>query len=182
VVDCKGMTVTPSFVDLHAHLCDPGTEHRENLNSGRNCARESGFTHVAVLPETTPVLENKESIRYILSENHLHAVELQPLGAATEGLDGENLTQMYDLSEAGAAGFTDGNKPITDGGALIRALRYVKTFGKPILNTPNDPTIDRFGVVHEGRIHLETGLKGRPALAEELAVPEPTRASRDGTI
>ena len=170
VFDQENTHVSPCWIDLFADFCDPGNEHRETLESGREAAFDGGFGAVGIIPETNPPVQSKEGIRYINRQNFNHPVELLPFGAISKELEGENLTEMYDLFLAGAAGFTDGNRPVSHTELLVNGMEYSHNFNLPFMVSPRDRTLEGNGMVHEGKIHLELGVKSIPSLAEELMV------------
>lgn len=170
VIDLEDLHISPVWTDIYNHFCDPGMEHREDLFSGSEAAFFGGFGRVGVLPETTPPLQSKESITYIRNRNNGHIVELLPFGAISKDLKGEELTEMYDLYQAGAYAFTEGDKPLIHSELLLNGMQYSHSFGAGFMITPRDPFLERNGVVHEGKIHLSLGAQALPPLAEEVSI------------
>lgn len=165
-----GLHLSPGWMDLQAHLCDPGYEHRETLASGAAAAATGGFTAVLVMPDTLPVVQNKGGIDYLLRRSAHFATELIPAGALSVNLEGKELAELYDMHLAGAKAFTDGNQPVHHAGLLVRALMYAHNFGGRIHVRCDDASISAGGQMHEGVMSTSLGLKGIPALAEELMV------------
>lgn len=164
------LCVSPGFFDLHVKACDPGFEHKEDLNSVKHSAKKGGFTSICLSPNTLPVTDNKSQVHYIQSANEPNSVQLFPVGAVSEQLHGENICEMYDMHLKGAVAFTDEKKSIQNADLLRRALLYTKDFGGLVMNFPNDMSIAQNGKMNEGINSTHAGLKGIPALAEELMV------------
>ncbi|RYY97995.1 MAG: dihydroorotase [Chitinophagaceae bacterium] len=170
VIDLEGLHLSPGWVDLFAHFCDPGHEHRETLETGAAAAAAGGFTDVLLVPNTSPCAHNKATIEYILAKGSRSPVRLHPLGAISKNTEGKELAEMYDMHAAGAPAFTDGWNPVQSGGLLLKALQYVRAIDVPIIQVPDDRSFNPGGLMHEGVVSTQLGLPGRPALAEELMV------------
>ena len=170
LIDASGMILSPGWCDLWANFCDPGAEHKEDLQSGMETAASGGFTDVAVLPNTSPPIETKNDISYILSASRNHLVNLHPISAVTKGIKGEEITEMIDLHHSGAIAFSDGLSPISHPDIMLKTLQYLQKFDGLVINRPEDERLDLFGSMHEGRVSTELGLKGMPRLSEELAI------------
>ena len=169
-ISIKGLCVSPGWVDLFAHFCDPGFEHRETIESGASAAAAGGFTRVLILPNTAPFTHNKSGVEYIIQKSRHLPVQLTPIGAITKNGEGKELAEMYDMHNAGARAFSDGLKPVQSAGLLLKALQYLKAIGATIIQLPDDQTISPNGLMHEGIISTRLGLPGKPAIAEELAI------------
>ncbi len=166
----EGLCVSPGWVDVFAHFCDPGFEHRETLTSGAAAAAAGGYTQVLLLPNTAPFIHNKSGIEYVVQKSRNEPVELMPIGAITKNGEGKELAEMYDMYNAGAAAFSDGLKPVQSAGLLLKALQYLKAIDATIIQLPDDETINPNGLMHEGITSTRLGLPGKPAIAEELAI------------
>lgn len=164
-----GCVVSPGFCDLNVHFNEPGGEHREDLGTGIMSASFSGFTDVCVLPNTEPVIDSKSDVTYVRNASAL-GVELHVLGAISESCRGENLTEILDLQNAGAIGFTDGLNPIWNTELLLKALQYVQKFDGLIINRPKDPHLSQYAQMHEGKVSTTLGMKGEPSISEEIAI------------
>ena len=170
VIDAKGCILSQGLCDLQANYADPGFEQKEDLESGSSAAGRGGFTEVAVLPNTHPVIQKKNDVKYITKKNSSSLVQLYPLAAITIDAKGEALTDMLDLAEAGAVAFTDGLNPIWNSDILLKSLQYIKKINGLIIDKPEDKWLALFGTMHEGVNSALLGMKGIPSLAEELIV------------
>jgi len=170
VVESDDLHVSAGWVDLQARLGEPGYEHKETLESGIRAAQNGGFTHVVVSPLTKPVIDHKAGVEYILRQAAGKGVVLHVAGSLSAGAEGVDISEMYDMFQAGAHLFTDGEHPVMNPDLMKRALLYSKTFGGLIVSRPNDLHISGEGTMNEGPVSTSLGLKGIPALAEELMV------------
>lgn len=170
VVEAPGLHVSPGWMDLFAHFCDPGLEFKETIETGIAAAARGGFTEVMVLPNTKPVVDGKSQVEYIIQKSKQAVVTVHPLGAITKQAEGKELAEMYDMKAAGAAAFSDGWYPVQSAGLLLKALQYVKAFNGVLLQIPDDKTIGTYGLMNEGIVSTQLGLPGKPVLAEEILV------------
>jgi dihydroorotase len=162
--------VAPGFMDLHVHICDPGMEHKETLASAAAAAKSGGFTAVLAMPDTDPVIDNKAQVEYILRRSKDLPVNILPAGALSVGLEGKDMAELFDMYSAGARIFCDADKSISHAGLLVRAMMYANQFGGKIFTRCDDKTVSHGGQMNEGPMSTMLGLKGIPALAEELMV------------
>lgn len=170
VIEARGYYLSPGWVDMRASFWDPGHEYKEDINTGAEAAAYGGFTAVAILPETEPRIATKAVVEYIISKGRRHVVEVLPLAAISLTKEGQDLTEMYDLVNAGAVGFSSGFKSVEDNGFLLRASQYGSDLGKPIMILAENKNIAGKGQVNEGLMSVQLGLKGNPAIAEETEV------------
>lgn len=171
IIDLKNMIVTPGFIDPHVHLRDPGFEHKETIESGCNAAARGGFTTIASMPNTNPVNDNKIVTRYILSKaSDMNGVKVIPMAAITKGEKGHELTNMVELKSEGAGGFTDDGACVMSAGLFLKALKKGEELNLPVMQHPEDHSISRSGIINEGKKSEELGLKGIPALSEDLII------------
>ncbi|HVI46672.1 MAG TPA: dihydroorotase [Chitinophaga sp.] len=178
VISGDNLHVSAGWMDIFAHFCDPGQEHKEDLNSGVKAAATGGFTTVMIMPNTQPALHTKPQIEYVLSKTRHAAVTVLPIGAATKNLEGTGLAEMYEMQQTGAVAFSDGLKPVQSPGLLLKALQYVKAFNGTLIQLPDDQSISSHGLMHEGIYSTRLGMPGKPALAEELIVQRDLELAR----
>ncbi len=175
-IEAEGMTLTPSFIDIHVHLREPGREYAERIETGVRAAAAGGFGAVVCMPNTEPALDTHASIRFVIEEaERWGPVKVWPAGAITQGRKGEKLAEMGDLVRGGAVAVTDDGDPVADSDLMRRALEYSKSFDIPILTHPEDKTLSRGGVMNEGVVSTRLGLKGIPAAAEEIGIARDLR-------
>jgi dihydroorotase len=166
-----GLHVSPGWVDVFAHFCDPGYEYKETLQTGAAAAAAGGYTDVFVLPNTKPVVDTKSQVEYVRrSAGTSLPANIWPLGAVTRGLEGKDLAEMYDMRQSGAIAFSDGTTPVQSAGLLLKGLQYVKAFDGVIIQLPDDRTVGASGLMNEGIVSTRLGLPGKPMMAEELMV------------
>ena len=168
IITGDSLHVSTGWMDLHAEFNDPGFEHKEDLESGANAAKNGGYTTVVVSANTHPVTETKGQVNYISNRSKSLPIEIKTFGALSEKLEGKNFTEMYDLHLSGAVGFSDGLLPISNPDLIKRALLYSKTFNGKVVVYPSDNRISHNGVMHEGISSTKLGLKPNPSLSEEI--------------
>lgn len=167
--DASGLLVAPGFIDLHVHLREPGQEHKETIASGAAAAVAGGWTSVCPMPNTNPVNDNAAITRYMIEQaEHAGLANVFPIGAITKSSDGAELAEMGEMKAAGAVAVSDDGRPVPNAGIMRRAMQYAKDFGLPVIDHCEDKSLSAGGVMHEGRISLLLGLKGMPALAEDI--------------
>lgn len=168
VIDATGLLVVPGLIDLHVHLRDPGLEYKEDIISGTLAAVAGGFTSVACMPNTRPVNDNQTVTEYIINKaRQKGSCNVFPIGSITKGLSGETLSEMGEMQQSGAVGFSDDGLPVCSGEVMRRALEYAKPFGFPIISHAEDLSIAGKGVMNDGFVATELGLKGIPWVAED---------------
>ena len=170
VIDAAGKIVTPGLVDIHVHLRDPGLEYKEDIASGTLSAVTGGFTSVACMPNTQPVNDNQTVTSYILNkaaqEGHCRVF---PIASISKGLNGESLTGMGELKELGVTAVSDDGKPVSNPQLMRRAMEYAKPFGLTIVSHAEDLDLVGSGVMNEGPVSTELGLKGITWVSEDSA-------------
>jgi len=175
VIKGKNLHISTGWFDMRANFFDPGYEQKEDIFSGCEAAKAGGFTGVALLPNTNPPVQSKNDITYIKSKSGLCLVDLFPYGSVSVGNKGEELTEMLDQDNAGAIGFTDGDKPIWHTDIFLKSLLYLKKFNGLLVDLPEDKWITMFGAMHEGTVSTTLGMKGLPRIAEEIIVERDLR-------
>jgi dihydroorotase len=171
VIEAAGLVVTPGLIDMHVHLREPGEEYKETIATGTKAAAAGGFTAVACMPNTKPVNDNASVTRFILDQARAAGfARVYPVGAVSMGSAGKNLSEFGDQKAAGAVSFSDDGRPVVSSMLMRRALEYARTFDLPLISHCEDLELRGSGVMHEGRVSLELGLKGIPAAAEEIMV------------
>ncbi len=170
-IDASGLLVTPGLIDMHVHLRDPGLEYKEDIATGSRAAAAGGFTSVACMPNTSPVIDSKAVASYIVNKAKSEAVvNVFPVGCITKGGKGESLAEMGELKEAGCVGVSDDGKPVCNSELMRRALEYAKGVGITVISHSEELALVGEGVMNEGFVSTELGLKGIPWAAEDVAV------------
>ena len=171
VLDGEGRHLFPGFVDPHVHLRTPGQEHKEDLDSGTRAAAAGGYVAVVAMPNTDPVVDSAPVLRSLREAARREArVPVGFLASITRGLEGEALTEMAELADAGALGFTDDGRPVHRAGILRKALQYQRLAGRVLCLHEEDPTLSGRGVVHEGEVSARLGLAGIPSVSESTLI------------
>jgi dihydroorotase len=171
VIDARGLTLAPGLVDLHVHLREPGQAAKETIERGTRAAAAGGFTAVACMPNTEPVLDTSAWIEWVRARAEAAGYcRVHPIGAVTMGQKGEQLTEFSSLKSAGAAALSDDGRPIMSAAVMRRALEHARALGLPIVCHEEDLTLRGDGVMNEGRIATRLGLRGIPAAAESIMV------------
>lgn len=180
VIDATGLIICPGLVDLSARLREPGFEYKATLESEMQAAAAGGITSLACPPDTDPVLDEPGLVEMLKHRaKQLNLAHVYPLGALTRQLEGKQLTEMCELTEAGCVGFSQADVAITDTQVLWRAMQYAATFGLTVWLRPEEPYLARNGVAHDGEVAARLGLKGIPAAAETLALATILRIARE---
>jgi dihydroorotase len=171
IVDATGKVVAPGLIDLHVHLREPGQEDVETVATGAMAAAAGGFTAVCAMPNTDPVTDNQAAVGFIKGQaQRAGKARVYPIGAISLGQRGDKLAEFGELVAAGAVAVSDDGKPVVSAHLMRTALEYAKTFGIPVADHCEDPTLAHGGAMHEGIVSARLGLKGIPAAAEEIMV------------
>ena len=169
IVDLDGDILTTGFAELHSDLGEPGNEDSENLISGSAAAAAGGFTAVGVVSNGSPHIDNKTGVEFILSKSESLPIHLVPIGTFSKGKSGEELSEMYEMSQLGVSIFGDYKQGVFDGNLLKLGLLYAKSFGR-IMVHPENHQLSNGGVMHEGSVSTYIGLKGAPVIAETTQI------------
>jgi dihydroorotase len=171
VIDATGKWVVPGLIDMHVHLRDPGYEWKEDIRSGTAAAAAGGFCSVVCMANTKPVNDHVEITRYIREKSEREgSANVFPVAAVTRGMEGKEMTDYAELSEAGAVAFSDDGKPVASSLLMRRALEYAKAFDLLILVHAEDAEMSHGGAAHEGWTACRLGIPGIPSAAEEIAI------------
>ena len=170
VIELPNLHVSRGWFDSSVSFGEPGYEDRETIANGLNTAALSGFTDVALQPTGHPVADTQADIHFLKGKATGHATRVHPIGALTKGSEGADMAELFDMKNAGAVAFGDYNKSLSDANLLKIALQYVQDFNGLLIAFAQDSKIKGKGIVHEGEVSTKLGLKGIPALAEELQI------------
>ena len=175
VVEASNLHLSPGWVDMRVSAQDPGFEHKEDLTSVCRAAAAGGFTDIAVLPNTQPVVDTKDTLGYVRRLSEGQPVSVHVIAAITKKTAGDDFADMLDLHHAGAVAFSDGHHPLQNPDLLLKTLQYLQPIDGLLMNRPEEERLTRFGQMHEGVQSTMLGLKGMPSLAEELIVERDLR-------
>jgi dihydroorotase len=171
VVEADGLVLAPAFVDPHVHLRTPGREDEETVASGSAAAAAGGYCAILAMPNTDPIVDSAATLGSLIQTARAEAeIPVGFLAAITRAQAGAELTEMGELADAGAAGFTDDGVPVASPGLMRRALQYCAVTGRRIALHCEDPTLSRGGQMHEGTVSAELGFAGYPSIAESVMV------------
>lgn len=169
--DLTGKILVPGLVDIHVHLRDPGQEQKEDIASGTRAAAHGGFTTVACMPNTSPTIDNAQVVEYVKSRaSEVGKCRVEVVGACTQGLKGETLSEMGDMVSHGACAFTDDGRGVQDSGMMRRVMDYAKQFDRVVMSHCQDEGLVGAGQVNEGSASTRLGLLGWPAEGEEIQI------------
>ena len=179
VIDADGLYVFPGFVDMHVHLREPGFEYKETIRTGTKAAIKGGFTSVCCMPNTKPVNDNETVTEFILRKAFAEgACYVFPVGAITKGQKGEEIAEIGMMYEAGCVAFSDDGHPVMNSLVMRRALEYTKAFDVPVISHAEDIHLTAQGVMNEGKVSHELGLRGIPAEAEVIMIKRDLELAR----
>jgi len=171
VFDASDLIVAPGFIDLHAHLREPGFEYKETIASGARAAVAGGFTSVCCMPNTKPVNDNSSVTSFIIEQGRAaNLANVFPIGAITQGSKGEQLAEIGEMKAAGVVAISDDGKPVLDSGIMRRAMEYSRDFDLPVVDHCEDCCGAAGWAMHEGEYSALMGLNGLPGAAEDLHV------------
>ena len=172
IMDCRGLILAPGLIDCRVFTGEPGSEHRESLQSASEAAAAGGVTTIVTMPNTDPVIDEPSLVDFIKRRAAATAkVRVAPMAALTRRLAGETMTEMGLLMEAGAVAFTDGDRTVGNARVMRRALSYAATFGALVVGHAEDPDLSEGAAMTEGEFATRMGLPAAPALASEQRPP-----------
>ena len=171
VFDATGLIIAPGLIDMHVHLRELGQEAKEDIGSGTRAAAAGGITTVACMPNTSPVIDNSVLVQGVAQRAQQDGVvKVKVVGALSKGQEGKELAEIGDMLEAGAVAITDDGHYVDSAKLLMNGLDYIARYDLPIISHAEDNTLTEDGVMHEGAVSAMLGMKGRPAVAEDIAV------------
>ena len=171
VIDASGLVACPGFIDLHAHLREPGYEYKETIASGAQAAARGGFTTVCCMPNTDPPIDSESVVEFVLRRaRDAGPVRILPIGCVTRGRKGRELADLEELASAGAVAFSDDGDPVQDANLMRMALAYGADLGLPVSNHCQDIHLSGDGVMAEGPVATRLGLPGIPPAAEDAMI------------
>ena len=171
VFDANGLVVAPGFIDMHVHLREPGQEAKEDIGSGTRAAAAGGFTTVACMPNTKPPIDNAIIVNGLKKRiDEAGVINVEIIGALTKGQEGQELAEIGDMAECGAVAFSDDGHYVANAKLLLSGLDYLRTFDKMIISHAEEFSLVEDGVMNEGHHSAMLGMKGRPTVAEDIAV------------
>jgi dihydroorotase len=178
-IDAHGLIVCPGLIDMHVHLREPGAEWKEDIESGSQAAVAGGVTSMCCMPNTNPVLDHAGVVMQVkMRGTQLGLCHIHPIGAVSRKLEGAELTEMRELSRAGAVAFSDDGKPIWHAGVMRKALEYASTFGFVVIQHAEEFQLTQGGSINEGWISTQLGVKGMPAEGEDCVIARDVMLTR----
>ena len=170
-IDCSGRIVAPGLIDMHVHFREPGQEAKEDFLSGSKAAAAGGYTTVATMPNTSPAVDNAALVRSLKKRAHdIGLCNIEVIGALTKGRQGKELAEVGDMTEAGAVAFSDDGNFVDSARVMLNALDYLRAFDKTIICHEEETSLVEEGAMNEGHRSAMLGIKGRPTVAEDIAV------------
>lgn len=169
VVDCTGKTIIPGICDMHVLFRDPGQTHKEDIITGCEAAVAGGVTAVACMPNTVPVVDNAETVKYIIRKSKVAKAKVYPVGCITKGQNGEELCDYNELKAAGCVAVSDDGKPVLNARLLARAMVKAHYAGLRVISHCEDPQVIAGGIMNSGEVSKELGIKGMHRISEDIS-------------
>ncbi len=171
VIDGRGLVACPGFIDVHTHLREPGYEDRETIATGVQAAARGGFTTICAMPNTNPAADNASVVDYVLQKaREANIVRVLPIGCVSKGRAGKELAELWELAQSGVIGYSDDGSPVEDPHLMRQALAYSSGLGLPVIQHSEDTALSQGAPINEGRLSNRLGLRGWPAVAEEVLI------------
>lgn len=167
IIDCSGKHIIPGICDMHVHFRDPGQTHKEDLISGSEAAAAGGVTAVACMPNTVPVIDSAETVKYVIEKAKSAKVKIYPIGCITKGQKGEELCDFIELKNAGCVAVSDDGKPVRSARMMARAMVKAHYAGLRVISHCEDPEIIAGGIINSGEVAKELGVKGMHRMSED---------------
>lgn len=170
-IDASGLIVAPGLVDMHCHLREPGFEYKEDIETGTRSAAMGGFTSIACMPNTNPVVDNRAIVEYIINRaKEAGVVNVYPIGAATKGLQGKELSEIGELKFAGVVAVSDDGRPVENAALMRSVMQYAAMFDTPVISHCEEMSLSDGGAMNEGTVATRLGLRGISRASEEVMV------------
>lgn len=179
VIDCAGLAVIPGICDMHVHFRDPGQTHKEDIITGGNAAAAGGVTAVACMPNTSPVVDNAETVKLILEKAKNATVKVYPVGCITKGLKGEELCDFDELKKAGCVAVSDDGKPVKNARIMAQALVKAHYAGLKVISHCEDQEVVAGGIINSGEVSKELGVSGMHRISEDISTAREIILARD---
>ena len=170
VINLKNLNISPGWFDSGVSFGEPGYEERETISNGLEVAAKSGFTKILLSPNTNPLTDNHSNVSHLIKKSQNKTTSLYPIGCLSVNSEGQQMSQLYDMKEAGAVAFGDFKKPIENANFLKIALEYSQSVNALILSYPSNDKIDNYGIINEGIVSAKTGMKGMPYISESIQI------------
>ncbi len=170
IIDASGLTIAPGLIDVHVHFRDPGLTYKEDIHTGAKAAAKGGFTTVVCMANTKPVVDNAETLQYVIEEGKKTGIHVLSAATITKGMKGEELTDMETLKRCGAPGFTDDGMPLKDARLVEQAMKEAVRLNVPLSFHEEDPSFITDNGINRGAVSKELGIEGSPALAEDIMI------------
>lgn len=178
LIESEDLHCSLGWMDIGVHLGEPGHEQRETMHSLCAAARAGGYTDIVVFPNAAPTIETKGQLQSLMLSGEREGVRILPMAPLSHDVKGDNIAEYIDLHQGGAVGYSDGLKPISKSGLLLRALQYARTTGAPVIHHPIDESMAAENNIHEGDVSIHLGMKGAPTISESMVVDRDIRLAR----